>query len=89
MGNPLAFFLFISIYFISCLPLLFWLTYFFEIKTFKMPTKIEYDATDSVMGLHDNVQEPGGINRNTDVTDADTDYDMGLNGDAVLIFFNY
>ena len=69
MGNPLAFFLFISIYFISCLPLLFWLTYFFEIKTFKMPTKIEYDATDAVMGLHENDQEPGGINKNTDVTD--------------------
>ena len=42
----------------------FWIT-----KTFKIPTKLYYDATDDVMGLNDNSQEPGGINKDTDVTD--------------------
>ena len=33
-----------------------------------MPTKVDTDATDSVMGLNDNEQEPGSINKYTDVT---------------------
>ena len=51
------------------------------------------------MGLNNNDQEPGGINKNTDITDeqepkgnftntnvseADTDDDMGLNDDTIL-----
>ena len=59
-----------------------------------MPTKVDADSTYDVMGLNDNSQEPGGINkdtyvmdyqepkqffRNTNVTDDDTDSDMGLN----------
>ena len=62
-----------------------------------MPTKVDADATDAFMGLNYNVQEPGGINKdfnvtdyqepgeiftNTNVTDADTDSYMGLNKDA-------
>ena len=34
-----------------------------------MPTKVAADATDAVMGLNKNEQEPGGINKETDVTD--------------------
>ena len=59
-------------------------------KTFKIPTKLDIDATDDVMGLNKNYQEPGGINKyvdvtddqepkeistNTNVTDSDTDAD--------------
>ena len=54
---------------------------------------------DAVMGLNQNYQEPGGINKNSDVTDdqepndmftntnltySDTDTEMGLNYDAIL-----
>ena len=42
---------------------------FWNTKKIKMPTKVDTDATDSVMGLNDNEQEPGGINKYTDVTD--------------------
>ena len=34
-----------------------------------MPTKVDTYVTDSVMGLNDNEQETGGINKYTDVTD--------------------
>ena len=34
-----------------------------------MPTKLDDDATNAFMSLNDNYQEPGGINKNTDVTD--------------------
>ena len=64
-----------------------------------MPTKVDTDATDAVMSLNDNEQEPGCINKDTDVTDdqeprefftnnnvtdADTDADMGLNYYAIF-----
>ena len=64
-----------------------------------MPTKVDADATDDVMVINENYQEPGGINKstnltddqelketftNTNVTDADTDSDIGLNNDAIL-----
>ena len=57
------------------------------------------DATYSVMGINNNGQESGGINKNfdvtdeqepreiftnTNVTDSDTDTDMGLNNDAIF-----
>ena len=66
--------------------------FFWNTKTFKIPNKLDYGATDAVMGINDNEQEPGGINKETVVTDdqepkgfftntnvADTDTDMGLN----------
>ena len=31
----------------------------FEIKTFKIPTKVDSDETDAFMGLNDNDQETG------------------------------
>ena len=34
-----------------------------------MPTNVDSDATDYVISLNDNAQEPGGINKDTDVTD--------------------
>ena len=34
-----------------------------------MTTKVNADATDAVMGLNDNDQEPGGINKDTNITD--------------------
>ena len=34
-----------------------------------MTNKVDVDATDSVMGLNDNNQEPEGINKNVNVTD--------------------
>ena len=64
-----------------------------------MPTKVDANETDHVMGLNKNDQEPGGINKkydvtddqkpkenftNTNVTDTDTDAEMGLNDDAIL-----
>ena len=64
-----------------------------------MPTKVDANETDHVMGLNENDQEPGGTNKNyyvtddqkpkenftnTNVTDADTDAEMGLNDDAIL-----
>ena len=42
---------------------------FWNTKTFKMWTKVEDDATDSVVGLNENEQEPGSINKDTDITD--------------------
>ena len=72
---------------------------FWNTKTFKMPTKVDANETDHVMGLNENDQEPGGTNKkyyvtddqkpkenftNTNVTDTDTDAEMGLNDDAIL-----
>ena len=63
------------------------------LKKKKIPTKIDADTTDAVAGLNKNDQEPGGINKNSDVTcdqekklfftntnvtDVDTDSGMGL-----------
>ena len=73
--------------------------FFWNTKTFKIPTRVDDDATDYGMGVNDNDQEPGGINKNTDVTDdqepkeiftnthvtdSDTDDDMDSNDDAIL-----
>ena len=59
-----------SVLLILCLPLFFWLTDFVDIqKTFKIITKVDSDSTDYFMGLNNNDQEPGGINKNTNVTD--------------------
>ena len=33
-----------------------------------MPTKVDSDTTDAFMGLKENYQQPGGINKNNDVT---------------------
>ena len=64
-----------------------------------MPTKVEADATYDVMGLNENYQAPGGINKNivvsdeqesketftdTIVTDANNYADIGLNDDAIF-----
>ena len=71
----------------------------FKYKTSKIPTKVDDGTKYSVVGLKNNYQEPGGINKNTDVTydqepkvnftntnwtDTDTDAEMGLNNDAIL-----
>ena len=45
------------------------ITDFFNTKTFKMPTKVYSDATHSFMGLNYNEQEPGGINKDSNVMD--------------------
>ena len=37
-------------------------------KSFKIPIKLYYDTTDSVVVISYNDQEPGGINKNADVT---------------------
>ena len=65
-----------------------------------MRTKVEDDATDSVVGLNENEQEPGSINKDTDVTGdqepketstktnvtyADTDAEIGLKEYTILI----
>ena len=34
-----------------------------------MPTNLDANETDTGMGLNDNDQEPGGINKTSDVTD--------------------
>ena len=72
---------------------------FWDTKTFNIPNKSDVDATDTVMGLNDNELKPGGINKytdvtgdqeskeictNTNVTDADTNADMGLNDYVIL-----
>ena len=64
-----------------------------------MKTKLDADVMYTVMGINDNEREPGGINKdndvtddqeskviftNTNVTDADTDTDVGLNNHAIL-----
>ena len=64
-----------------------------------MPTKVDSDETHAVMGLNENEQEPVGINKNSDVTDdqkqnenftntnvtdATTDSEIGLNDDGIL-----
>ena len=41
---------------------------YWNTKTFKISTKVDADATDYVMVLNDNYQEPGGINKNYDLT---------------------
>ena len=38
-------------------------------KTFKMPTKVDNDATNTSMGINYNEQEPGGTNKYVNVTD--------------------
>ena len=68
-------------------------------KNIKIPTKVEADATDAFMGLNENEQEPYGINKESyvtddqeqkyfstiaNVTDADNDADMGLNGYTIF-----
>ena len=68
-------------------------------KTSNIPTKVDADATGEVTGLNKNEQEPGGINKNADVTDwqqqkeisttnnvtnVETDADMGLKDDAIF-----
>ena len=66
-GEYIGLFWFISILLILCVLLLFWIT---DLKkTFKMPTKIDDDATYAVMGLNNNGQEPLSIDKNADVTD--------------------
>ena len=72
---------------------------FWNTKTFRITNKIDADATDAIMGLNENEQEPGGINKNTDVTDeqepkgfftntnvndADSDGDIGFKNYAIL-----
>ena len=42
---------------------------FWNAKKIEIPTKVDTGATDSVMGLNYNEQEPGGIKKYTDVTD--------------------
>ena len=42
---------------------------FFLIEAFKTPTKVDADATDADIYLNDNDKEPGGINKDSDVTD--------------------
>ena len=42
---------------------------FLNAKTFKMRTKIDAGATGDIIGLNDNEQEPGSINKDSDVTD--------------------
>ena len=63
-----------------------------------MPTKVDADAMDVVIGRSENDQEPGGINKttnvthdqepifftNTNLTDADTDADMGYNQNGIF-----
>ena len=73
--------------------------FFLNTKTFKIPTKVDSDTTDAIMGINENDQEPGVINKNTDITDdkepkenftntnrtdSGTNYDMGLNKSSVL-----
>ena len=41
--------------------------YFWNTKTFKIPTKVDNYTKDSVMGLNDNNRQPGRIKINTDV----------------------
>ena len=77
--------------------------FFWNTKIFKIPTKVDADATDYFMGLNENEQELGGINKDSDVTDdqepkevitnanvtdADTDAGMGLNYYAIFIVIN-
>ena len=64
-----------------------------------MPTKLDDDTTDDVIGINDNNQETGDINKyinvtvdqepkeiftNTNVTDDDIDAEMGLNDDSIF-----
>ena len=41
---------------------------FWNTKTFKIPTKLDAYAMDAVLGLNDNEQDPGGINKDFNVT---------------------
>ena len=70
-----------------------------DTKTFKIPTKVDADATDAFMGLTYNFQYPGFINKNdndnddqepkesstdTNVTDANNYAEMGFNYDSIF-----
>ena len=52
---------------------------FLKYKKIKMPTKVDSYATNSVMGINDNNQEPWGINKYTDVTDDQEPNDIFTN----------
>ena len=72
---------------------------FLNAKKTEIPNMVDTGAKDSVMVLNYNEQEPGGINKYTDVdddqeprhfftsttvNDSDTDSEMGLNNYAIL-----
>ena len=69
MGNPLDFFAYLNFINIMSSVIVPDHRFFWDAKTFKIPTKVDADATDAVMGLNKNEQEPGGINKNNNVTD--------------------
>ena len=41
---------------------------FWNTKTFKIPTKVDAYAMNDVLGINDNEQDPGGINKDPGVT---------------------
>ena len=43
--------------------------FFWDTRTFNILNKVYNDTTDSVMVPNNNKQEPGGITKNSDVTD--------------------
>ena len=97
MRNPLGFF---SLYYINIISSVVVLDKIFgwNTKSFKIPTKVDNNATDPVIVLGDNDQELGGINKkiyvtddqelkgistNANVTDAKNDADLVLNNDSI------
>ena len=71
-GIPCLFSVIIIIYWQIYIDLLFWIT-IFQIKTFKIPGKLDADETYASMGLNGNSQEPGETNVNVSANDASTD----------------
>ena len=43
--------------------------FFWNTKTFKIPTNLDSNETGASMGIKNNDQEPGGINKNANETD--------------------